>query len=283
MAEFRLSAFADEAAPELDKQIEALRRHRISMLEIRGVDGKNMSELTDDEARDVKRRLDDGGISLSALGSPYGKYPIDAPFEAHARDFRRGLELAHLLGAKAIRMFSFFMPEGCKDPGVWKGAVIDRLGRMLEWAADAGVALCHENEKAIFGDTGVRCRELLDAFEGMGFVFDPANFVQCGVKPLEAYELLEDRVTYMHVKDALFADGAVVPAGLGEGDVAEILRRLNRREGPVTLTIEPHLAVFPGSESLQRDPLDPHRAYPDSASAFDAAVHAARELLAGLN
>ena len=87
----------------------------------------------------------------------------------------------------------------------------------------------------------------------------------------------------MHIKDALFSDGAVVPAGEGEGDVAEILRRLSRRGGTMTLTIEPHLTVFQGLEALQRDPLDPHRAYPDSAAAFAAAVSALRGLLSGLN
>ena len=47
-------------------------------------------------------------------------------------------------------------------------------------------------------------------------VFDPANFVQCGIDTIEAFELLQDRITYLHIKDAL-PDGSVVPAGKGHG------------------------------------------------------------------
>ena len=55
MVRFRLSAFADEADPSLKQQIEVLRRHGISLLEMRGVDGKNVSELSDAEAAEARR------------------------------------------------------------------------------------------------------------------------------------------------------------------------------------------------------------------------------------
>ena len=55
----RLSAFADEASPEIRGQIEAMRRNGISLLEIRGVDGTNISKITADKAKEVRRMLDD--------------------------------------------------------------------------------------------------------------------------------------------------------------------------------------------------------------------------------
>ena len=90
MTTFRLSAFADEAASDFSAQLAELKKHGIDLLEIRGVDGKSMSKLTDEEARSAKQMMDDAGIGLSALGSPYGKYPIEADFAAHRDDFRRG-------------------------------------------------------------------------------------------------------------------------------------------------------------------------------------------------
>ena len=42
----RLCAFADEASVSLDGQIEALKRNNISLLEIRGVDGENIKEIS---------------------------------------------------------------------------------------------------------------------------------------------------------------------------------------------------------------------------------------------
>lgn len=281
MAEFVLSAFSDEAGAALEEQLSALKRNGISRMEIRGVNDKSVIDLTDGEAAQVRAALDRAGVRLSAMGSPIGKYPIDQPFDAHLASLRRALELCGILGARRMRMFSFFIPKG-EQPERWYGEVARRMERMLLLAQDAGVTLAHENEKGIYGDTDERCERLLRDFPELGCVFDPANFVQCGVRPIAAFERLEARVTYMHIKDALFAGGAVVPAGRGEGGVAEILRRLNARPGEMTLTLEPHLALFDGLKNLQGEPLRHQYTYPNAAAAFDAAAGALKELLAAL-
>ena len=281
MAHFILSAFADEAATGLREQISALKEENISLIELRGVNGKSCADLTGEEADEVRRQLDDSGIRLSALGSPYGKAMLDDNFESHLDLFKRGLDICRRLGAERIRMFSFYPPKGDgADP--WKNAVFDRLETMLALAEDAGVHLVHENEKGIYGDTWERCLTLMRAFSPrMGFVFDPANFVQCGVDTLKAYEQLEPYITYMHIKDALFADGAVVAAGHGDGQVPQILKRLNQaRSGDVILTVEPHLAVFQGLNNLQAEELKHHETYPDRLTAFHAACGALKAILA---
>ena len=60
----RLSAFADEASSQIRGQIEAMRRNGISLLEIRGVDGTNISKITADKAKEVRRMLDDAGMQV---------------------------------------------------------------------------------------------------------------------------------------------------------------------------------------------------------------------------
>ena len=282
MAKFILSAFADEASPVFDEQLRILREEGVTLIELRGADGKNCADLTLEEATALREKLDAAGIGLSALGSPYGKYPLAEPFEAHLDKFRHGLEICRVLGAKRIRMFSFY-PAGEVDEAS-RQEVLRRLEIMLTLAEEAGVQLVHENEKGIYGDTAERNADLLAHFgDRLGFAFDPANFIQCGVKPLEAFGQLHESITYMHIKDALMADGAVVCAGHGDGDVPEILRRLNaEREGEVILTVEPHLTVFKGLDQLQDEQLKHHESYPDSRTAFHAAVTALREILAAL-
>ena len=280
MAKFIMSAFADEASPLLDEQIAALQEEGISLIELRGVDGKNVSNLTLEEAAAVKAKLDAAGIRLSALGSPYGKANLGVAFDEHLALFKHGLELCKVLDCKRIRMFSFYPAEGV-SPEDSREEVLRRLEIMLTLAEEAGVQLVHENEKGIYGDNTERNADLLNVFgDRLGFAFDPANFIQCEVNTLAAYEQLHDRITYMHIKDALLADGAVVCAGHGDGNVPEILRRLNEeRDGEVILTVEPHLTVFKGLQDLQDEELKHHESYPDSRTAFHAAVQALKDII----
>ena len=283
MAKFILSAFADEASPMLDEQIKALQEEGVSLIELRGVDGKNVSNLTLEEAAAVKAKLDAAGIHLSALGSPYGKANLGVAFDEHLALFKHGLELCKVLDCKRIRMFSFYPAEG-KSMADSREEVLRRLEIMVSLAEEAGVQLVHENEKGIYGDDTARNADLLNVFgDRLGFAFDPANFIQCGVNTLEAYDALHDRITYMHIKDAFLSDGAVVCAGHGDGNVPEILRRLNaEREDEVILTVEPHLTVFKGLNDLQDEELKHHESYPDSRTAFHAAVQALKDILAAM-
>ncbi len=270
---YKLAAFADEADGSLDGQIKAMTENGIGYLEIRGVDGQNISDISAEKARDIRTRLESSGLSVWSLGSPYGKIGIKDDFAAHLDKFRHGLELADILGAKHIRLFSFYVPssekEQCKDE------VLERLGRFCEAAKGSGIMLCHENEKGIYGDNAVRCVEIHKAFPQIRAVFDPANFIQCGQDTVEAWELLSDYVEYMHIKDAL-ADGSVVPAGKGSGNIPYILERY---KGEV-LTIEPHLSVFDGFDKLEASEKSKmNYCYPSARAAFDAAVNSLKELI----
>ena len=282
MAAFLLSAFADEADAMLKGQIEALRQNGIGQIELRGVNGKSVAALTDAEAASVRLLMDDAGISISSMGSPYGNYPINEPLDRHIDDFRRGLDICRALGAARIRMFSFFMPEG-EDPADYRARVLDGIGQMLDLADKAGIRLAHENEKGIYGDVAARCVDLMEIFgDRMGFIFDPANFIQCGVKPKEAFPLLSRWIEYLHIKDAQLDGGAVVPAGMGDGEIQWILDQLAGRQADVTLTIEPHLTVFEGLNALQSESLTHRFHYPDKRTAFDAAADALKSVMASL-
>lgn len=175
---FTLSAFADEAGGSLSEQIAALQANAIRFLEIRGVDGMSVSDLTAEKAKEVRRRLDDAGISVWSIGSPYGKIGIQDDFEPHLDQFKHGLELADILGTKHIRLFSFYVPQG--EAAAYRGAVMERLGRFCDAAKGSGVLLCHENEKGIYGDIASRCADIQKEFPSMKAIFDPANFIQCG-------------------------------------------------------------------------------------------------------
>ena len=60
MAHFRFSAFADEASGSIKEQIAACHKNGIEFIELRNVDGKNISNFTVEEARELKKTLDEG-------------------------------------------------------------------------------------------------------------------------------------------------------------------------------------------------------------------------------
>jgi len=279
MNRLNIYAFADEASGQIDRQIAAMQRNGLQGLEIRGVDGQNISDITVEKAQEVRRKLDDAGLCVWSMGSPIGKIGIESDdFAAHLDKLRHTLVLADVLGAKNLRMFSFYMPAD--KVAQWKNKVFDQVGEMLRVAEGSGVAMCHENEKGIYGDNAQRCLELLEAFPQMDGIFDPANFVQCGQDTAEAWKLLRDRIKYLHIKDAL-EDGKVVPAGKGIGNVRAILDDFRARGGNA-VTIEPHLSVFAGLKDLERageeTKIDPFT-YESSDAAFDAACNALKALM----
>ena len=270
---FRLAAFADEADSSISGQIKAMQENGIDLLEIRGVDGENISDISKEKAKEVRRQLDDAGISVWSIGSPYGKIGICDDFSSHLDKFRAGLETAVILGAGHIRMFSFYVPSG--DEERYSEEVMNRLGKFISAAEGSGIILCHENEKGIYGDNAARCLEIHKRFSGLKAVFDPANFIQCGQDTKEAWKQLSPYVEYMHIKDAT-ADGAVVPAGKGIGNIPYLLSNYS---GSV-LTLEPHLSVFEGFEQLEAEEKTKRKyCYPSSRAAFDAAVNAIKEIM----
>lgn len=277
-----LSGFSDEIAPELDLQLAAIREWGLSHIELRAADGVNVSDFSPEKVKEVKNKLAGAGVSVSSIGSPIGKIGIEEDFAPHLEKLKCTLEIQKELGAPYLRMFSFYIPQG-RAPEDFREEVLDRVGRMAEEAAAWDSVLLHENEKGIYGDSAPRCKELLEAFYGPHFkaVFDFANFVQVGQQTLPAYELLKPYVEYVHVKDAQWGTGAVVPAGQGDGHVKDILTDLIGGGWKGFLSLEPHLTDFAGLAALEQDPQKRGSAL-DGKSAWKLALDSLQEILAGI-
>ncbi len=280
--EFRIAAFSDESSGEFEGQLNALLRNSLDAMEMRKVDGKNVVELTLDEAKEYRKRLAEKGLSVWSLGSPIGKSFINEPFDKQLEAMRRALEIADILAAPAMRIFSFYIPEG-SDPDIYRDEVIDRLGSFTALAKSHRITLCHENEKGIFGDIPRRCLLLHRALPSLKSVFDPANFVQCGTDTPAAYELLKDYIFYLHIKDAKLS-GEIVPAGDGDGNIAEIISRYKENGGSL-LTLEPHLFEFDGLSSLERKGEESKvggYGFKTAEEAFDYAADSLKKILGGI-
>lgn len=268
---YRLSGFADEIDEDLETQLDVLESEGITCMDLRGVWGTNVLDLSDDQIADVAAMLDERGISVTSIGSPIGKIGIEEPFEPHLERFERALELADRFDTDRIRIFSYYVPDG-DDPQTHRDEVLRRTRDVVELAEDADVTLLLENEKDLYGDVPGRVRELLTAIGSphLESVFDPANYLEIGVDPYpDALLQVVEHVAQVHVKDARFGErGAIEPAGQGDGRIPETLAALQDRGFSGVLSLEPHLAIaasdygYTGPEGFQtaadalRDVLD---------------------------
>jgi sugar phosphate isomerase/epimerase len=255
---WRLSAFGDEVTHDLDEQARALRAEGIGHVELRSAWGVNVVQLGPEQLDEVERVLRGAGVAVSAVGSPVGKAPVGGDLDAELKRLGRALDAAVRLGTPLVRVFSFHVPAG--EHAASRDEVLRRMAAMAAMAAERGLMLVHENESGIYGDTPERCLDLVEAVgsPALRLAFDPANFVQCDVRPAtEAWPLLRGHVVHVHVKDAVAVDrgGApypaevapgtlmlsVRPAGEGDGELRELLRELDCAGYQGFLTLEPHL------------------------------------------
>ncbi len=261
-----IGAFGDEIAP--------------------GLEDDNVVDLGPERLDRAAALLRAADISVSAVASPVGKADVEGDFDAEVSRLRAAMDAAHRLQTKLIRVFSFFVPEG--RHAEFRDEVLRRMSTFAKEAASQDVVLVHENESYVYGDDAEHCRDLVESVgsPALQIAFDPANFVQVGVRPFdEAWPLLAQHVVHFHVKDAvgvarngmapyparapeLQLMASVRPAGEGEGQFPELLQALDRRDYRGFLVIEPHL-----QERLHEI---------EAAERFAIALAALRGMLAGM-
>lgn len=251
----RISGFADEISVRFSRQLKVVKELGMHYVCLRTVNGRSIAKYTQDEAKQkLVKPLAEAGIKVSSLGSPIGKVDIDddKAYQKQLEQLENLCGVCKELNCRYIRIFSFFMPKG-KNPDDYKDRVIAKLRAFVAIAEKHDVVLIHENEKDIFGDTAARCRSLFDEIKSPCFMaaFDSANFVQCKQNAMDAYLLLEDRITYIHIKDAISSDNENVVCGDGEGQIAQVIKRAVSQGYKGFLTLEPHLVIFSALQSLE--------------------------------
>jgi len=248
-ATYRISGFADEIDDDLATQLDVLESEGIDHLDLRNVWGENLLDLSGERLSDLEATLDERGFSVTSIGSPIGKIDIGDPLDPHMERLERALELADRFDTEYVRVFSYYIPEG-DDPADHREEVLRRTREAVDRAAAHDATLLLENEKDIYGDTPGRVRDLLTTVDSphLRAVFDPANYLEIGVRPYpDALLQVVEYVEAVHVKDAEFGErGGIEPAGEGDGQVPETLAALRDRGFTGTLSLEPHLS-FAGS------------------------------------
>jgi sugar phosphate isomerase/epimerase len=269
---WNLAAFADEIHPDPAPALDTMHAAGIDTVELRSAWGKNVLDLTDEELAALAQEVARRAMSVAVIASPVGKSLITEPAAFESARLDRALAIARRLGSWGVRVFSFYLPPG-ESPERYRDEVLRRIEQWVHRAGESGITLLHENEKGIYGDIPHRCFDLLNSIGSPWFraVWDPANFVRCGVQPFSTgFAMLAPFIAHVHVKDAVLGSGEVTVAGAGDGEIAETLAALATRGYRGYLSLEPHLLIA-GS----------HGGF-TGRTAFLTALRALRQLLEGI-
>lgn len=251
-----LSAFTDEAGPSCAQQITAAQRAGLNFIDIRSMDGHNISVLPVEQAQRIRAQLDAAGLGVNMFGSPLGKIDLADDFSAEVLKLQHLGKLAPVLGCNAIRIFSYYNKMARLSHADFQKQALARLQELAKIATDLGLILYHENEAEIFGDKAhdvlTIIHEVRSAWgAGRGVfrtIFDFGNFNAGREEVWHCWEMLRDFTDGIHIKDNVWATDQTlhhVVAGEGQGRIEKILRDAVARGFAGPVSIEPHVSHSP--------------------------------------
>lgn len=248
-----ISGIADEAGAGIDAQIAAHKALGWRHIELRLVDGLNVSSALPDAAfEQVVATILDNEFRVTGFASAIGNWSrhINDDFRVDTDELKTAAKRMKRLGAKYIRTMTW------KGDGVpeseWRDKSIARCKELAKFAEDNDIRLTHENCEGWGGLSAENMLELTNAVDSPNFklLYDLGNTISHGYDPWKFFKIIRGHFDYIHIKDA-----KMNPAGgrskdysyCGEGDamLKEILTViLNEDDYDGTISIEPHVAAI---------------------------------------
>jgi len=264
------SGISDEAGPSIATQIQAHDELGWDHLELRTVDGENITQLSDNAFEAVYDALVEADKQVSCFGSAIANWarPITDDFQIDVDDLQRAIPRMRRLNTPFIRVMSY--PNHDTDPVPerdWRMESIRRMRELAMRAEDNGIILAHENCAGWGGISAENSNILLGEVDSpaLKVLFDTGNPVTYGQNAWTYYHAVKHDIVYVHIKDATRIDGEdkYCMCGDGEGYVKEIIADLltNGYEGG--LSIEPHLANIIHTGETANDPEHLYNSYID--------------------
>ncbi|GAA3408519.1 sugar phosphate isomerase/epimerase family protein [Paenibacillus hodogayensis] len=255
----RLGILTDEVYPDqFVKSLDWIVEQGLKHIELRVVDGVNIANMTDEQVDKVRAEVEARGLSVTAVASPVYKCALDPnrpvasgdvfgqaeeSVEAHHEKLERVIAITKRLGAKNIRIFSFWRET---EPELHFEEIVKHLKKAAAIAEREGVILLQENEPACNGGFAEEIGKIVRAVDSpaMKALWDPGNEAYGGRPAFpEGYGFVKDVLAHVHIKDAyVLPDGSsrCVPVGSGNVPFIAQLRALQEDGYDGLFTIETH-------------------------------------------
>ena len=210
-----------------------------------GFDGAELLIGHNPESRDPDRvatYAKEAGLDIPVVHGPYMILLRNVLGAKYMEKTRRSLELAAEMGAGTMVAHAPFRWERAARGWV--------TGEVNDEAREAGTTFAMENLYPVAGRafSAVVTPQEMTAFENV--VFDTSHFGVAGIDLFEAWELVHDRVTHLHVSDN-FGNGKDSHAPIGSGvlPLEAFLATVGRSGYRGTITLELDCRTYLDSRS----------------------------------
>ncbi|BDS07942.1 hypothetical protein NT6N_29820 [Oceaniferula spumae] len=254
----KLTGFADEAAPDLATQIKATKELGWDYISARGIDGKNIHDLSDSEFDKAYGQLEDAGIKIAEFGSLIGSWSksIDSDFSLTLDEVERCIPRMQKLGTQIVRVMSYAQAPWGEEQHAQER--FRRLRAITSRFSDAGLTVAHENCMNYGGFSSGHTLRLIEEIPGLKLIFDTGNPVfqrdrshdepQPWQDAWQFYQDVREHIIHVHVKDCRNPknDGEepeYVFPGEGQAYVPAIIDDLKNSAYDGFIAIEPHVAT----------------------------------------
>jgi L-ribulose-5-phosphate 3-epimerase len=262
----RLGVLTDEVSPDFEKALNWAAEQGLQHVEIRVVNGMNVSVLADDQIVGIRKMVEERGLYVSAIASPLFKCALDPKrlvesgdtfgqkeesVEEHFKKLDRVIEIAKLLGTTRIRIFSFWREL---EPERYRDEIVHHLKRAGDIAASEGVVLLLENEPSCNGGFAEEVGALVSAINSPAVrgLWDPGNEAYGAREAFPSgYESMKNALAHVHLKDAYIRqDGTpkCVPLGSGNVGITAQIKALEADGYEGLYTIETHFVPEGGTQ-----------------------------------
>lgn len=264
----QLSVITDEISPDLAAALDVMKEYDCTGAELRVLWGTNIADISDEQADDARRILDQKRMAVVGLASPLFKCELGEQsgdlgrmHGASQRTAQQQMEvlarcsaLAKRFGTNYIRIFSYWK-RGPLTPEI-EDAIAAGISDAVKYAEDTGVVLLMENEHDTYLGTGVETARFLSRFDSPALkaVWDPGNafYVPDSEPPFpDGYAALRNHIAHVHVKDAeLLASGKRRFVVVGEGEIGyeDQIAALKADGYTGFISLETHYKPFAGTQ-----------------------------------
>ncbi|MHB9110377.1 MAG: sugar phosphate isomerase/epimerase family protein [Armatimonadota bacterium] len=243
------SGISDEAGSSIAKQIAAHKELGWDSLELRLIDGTNLTLIDDAAFEKVFEAVTAAGMTVCCFASALGNWsrPVRGDFELDINELKTAIPRMQRFGTKYIRIMSWVQGEASDDE--WRDEAVKRLKVMAQLAADGGIVLLHENCTGWGGESPEHSLELLERVgnPALKLMYDTGNVFAHRQDPIDFVTKVMDHVLHVHIKDGKLGDeGKSVYAYPGEGAcrVSNVIRLFFENGYDGGFSIEPHLAAI---------------------------------------